>query len=59
MRVRIGIGRPPKGTAVPDWVLGPVEEEGLATQLGLAAEAAGIVVKQGVQRAQNEIHPRS
>lgn len=59
VRVRIGIGRPPKGTAVPDWVLGPVEEEGLATQLGLAAEAAGIVVKQGVQRAQNEIHPRS
>lgn len=65
VRVRIGIGRPPKGTPVPDWVLSPLaqdsehEEKALTEQLELAAEAAGIVVKHGVQRAQNEIHPRS
>ncbi|MCZ9293715.1 aminoacyl-tRNA hydrolase [Corynebacterium sp. c8Ua_172] len=59
IRVRIGIGRPPKGTPVPDWVLGPVEDEGLADQITLAAEAARLTVTDGLQRAQNVIHPKS
>ncbi|MCQ4618613.1 aminoacyl-tRNA hydrolase [Corynebacterium sp. CCUG 59401] len=65
VRIRIGIGRPPKGMPVPEWVLSSLpqdsehEEKALTEQLELAAEAAGIVVKHGVQRAQNEIHPRS
>lgn len=64
VRVRIGIGRPPKGTPVPDWVLGPLpqdsaeEQNDVTAQLGLAAEAAEIVVKQGVQKAQNAIHSK-
>ena len=50
---------------MPEWVLSSLpqdsehEEKALTEQLELAAEAAGIVVKHGVQRAQNEIHPRS
>ena len=58
IRVRIGIGRPPKDMPVPDWVLSPVEDEGLETQITNAAEAARLVVTDGLQRAQNEIHSR-
>lgn len=58
IRVRIGIGRPPKGMPVPEWVLGPVDSEGLETQITNAAEAARLVVTDGLQRAQNDIHSR-
>lgn len=58
IRVRIGIGRPPAGVPVPDWVLSPVEDEGLHVQIATAAEAARLVVTEGLQRAQNEIHAR-
>ncbi|WP_087116369.1 aminoacyl-tRNA hydrolase [Corynebacterium urinipleomorphum] len=58
IRVRIGIGRPPTGMPVPEWVLGPVDSEGLGTQIATAAEAARLVVTHGLQRAQNEIHAR-
>lgn len=58
IRVRIGIGRPPKNMPVPDWVLSPVEGEGLDTQIATAADAAHLVVTQGLQRAQNDIHAR-
>lgn len=55
VRVRVGIGRPPKGTPVPDWVLGPVSgDEAIST----AAEAAELVCAQGLSAAQNEIHAR-
>lgn len=55
IRVRIGIGRPPAGIAVPDWVLGPVSgEEDIAT----AARAAQLVVTEGLAKAQNVIHAR-
>ena len=59
IRVRIGIGRPPKGMPVPEWVLSPVDAEGLDAQIATAAEAARLVVEHGVSRAQNEIHGRS
>lgn len=58
IRVRIGIGRPPKGTPVPEWVLSPVDDEGLDAQIATAADAARLVVEEGLQRAQNEIHAR-
>lgn len=55
VRVRIGIGRPPAGVAVPDWVLGPVSGD---ERIGLAAEAARLVVAEGLAKAQNVIHAR-
>ncbi len=58
IRVRIGIGRPPKGMPVPEWVLSPVDDEGLDAQIATAADAARLVVEDGLQRAQNEIHAR-
>ncbi|MDK8625841.1 aminoacyl-tRNA hydrolase [Corynebacterium appendicis] len=58
IRVRIGIGRPPKGMPVPEWVLSPVDDEGLDEQIATAADAARLVVEEGLQRAQNQIHAR-
>lgn len=58
IRVRIGIGRPAKDMPVPDWVLSAVDYEGLDAQITTAAEAARLVVTEGLQRAQNEIHAR-
>ena len=56
--VRIGIGRPPKGMPVPEWVLSPVDDEGLDERIATAADAARLVVEEGLQRAQNQIHAR-
>lgn len=58
IRVRIGIGRPPKGMPVPEWVLSPVDHEGLDEQIATAADAARLVIEEGLQRAQNDIHSR-
>ena len=55
MRVRIGIGRPPAGVAVPDWVLGPISGD---ERIDLATEAARLVVAEGLAKAQNVIHAR-
>lgn len=54
LRVRIGIGRPPAGIAVPDYVLGGVDKPMSAE----AAEAARLITEVGLQKAQNEIHLR-
>lgn len=59
LRVRIGISRPPKGMPVPDYVLGSIEGgPELDTAIATAADAARLIVEQGLNKAQNEIHTR-
>lgn len=59
IRVRIGVARPPKGVPVPDHVLGPVDAgEGFDEAIATAADAARLVVTEGLTKAQNEIHSR-
>lgn len=61
VRVRVGIGRPPEGTSVPDWVLSDIHNDihgDLDDQLALAAEAVRLVVSEGLAKAQNTIHAR-
>lgn len=59
LRVRIGIGRPPKGSSIPDYVLGPVSGgAGFDEAITTAAEAAELVVREGLAVAQNRIHSR-
>lgn len=55
LRVRMGIGRPPNGMAVPDWVLSPIEGD-ISGQVALAAKAVQLIVSEGVAKAQNVIH---
>lgn len=55
LRVRIGIARPPQGVSVTDHVLGPVDG---GENIGLAAEAARLIIEQGLGKAQNSIHSR-
>ena len=60
VRVRVGIGRPPKGSgiAIPDWVL--AEFTATPTDaIALAADAVHAITSTGLAQAQNEIHPRS
>lgn len=59
LRVRIGIGRPEKGTPIPDYVLGPVDATaGFDEAIATAAEAATLIVTEGLNKAQNTIHSR-
>ena len=55
LRVRIGIARPPQGVSVTDHVLGPLDG---GENITLAAEAARLIVEQGLNKAQNVIHAR-
>lgn len=55
LRVRMGIGRPPQGMAVPDWVLSPIEDD-ISGQVALAAKAVQLIVSEGLGKAQNVIH---
>ena len=55
LRVRMGIGRPPKGMAVPDWVLSPIDGD-ISGQVALAAKAVRLIVSEGLEKAQNVIH---
>lgn len=55
LRVRMGIGRPPKGVAVPDWVLSPIDGD-ISGQVALAAEAVQLIVSEDLGKAQNVIH---
>lgn len=55
LRVRMGIGRPPQGMAVPDWVLSPIDGD-ISDQVALAAKAVQLIVSEGLGKAQNVIH---
>lgn len=60
VRVRIGIGRPPKasGITIPDWVLAEFASNP-ADAVALAADAVRAITSTGLAQAQNDIHPRS
>lgn len=59
LRVRIGIARPPKGSSIPDYVLGPVDAgAGFDAAIATAAESARLIVTEGLSKAQNQIHSR-
>ncbi|QNQ89913.1 aminoacyl-tRNA hydrolase [Corynebacterium poyangense] len=59
LRVRIGIGRPDPGTSVVDHVLGPVDTgPDFDALISTAAEAARLIVQQGLVQAQNQIHSK-
>ena len=59
LRVRIGIARPPKGSSIPDYVLGAVDAgAGFDDAIATAAEAAHLIVTEGLDKAQNQIHSR-
>ena len=60
LRVRVGIGRPSKGGSIPDWVLAPVDASAaLDSTIATAAEAARLIVTEGLSKAQQEIHSRA
>jgi peptidyl-tRNA hydrolase, PTH1 family len=61
LRLRVGVGRPPAGTPVPDFLLRPLSD---AEQLALmpciveATEAAELLVDHGSERAMNLVNRR-
>lgn len=61
LRVRVGVGRPPRGTSVPDWVLAPIDSAAsadLGAGVALAARAVELILAEGLTAAQNQIHRR-
>ena len=59
LRVRVGIGRPAKGSSIPDWVLAPVDATPeFDASIATAAQAARLIIAQGLGKAQNEIPSR-
>ncbi len=62
LRVRVGIGRPPGRQDAADYVLkdfSAVERKELDLLLVEAADALELLVANGLEPAQNEVHPRS
>ena len=59
VRVRIGIARPPKGSSIPDYVLGPVNAgTGFDDGIALAAQSVKEIIASGLNKAQNTIHSK-
>ena len=58
IRVRVGIGRPPAGMAVIDYVLGRMDSA-VKEAVPRAADAVEAVVEHGAERAMNEFNTRS
>ncbi|MFI6157527.1 aminoacyl-tRNA hydrolase [Kitasatospora sp. NPDC051170] len=59
VRLRFGIGRPPKGESVGDYVLGRFSEEELAAMPGVldrCADALETLVRLGLNRAQDALN---
>ncbi|MCJ7858128.1 aminoacyl-tRNA hydrolase [Corynebacterium kalidii] len=60
VRVRVGIGRPPAGTGVVEYVLTALDDgTDWDATAGTAADAVDIIVTRGLPAAQHEIHSRS
>jgi PTH1 family peptidyl-tRNA hydrolase len=62
LRVRVGIGRPPGRQDPADFVLkdfSAVERKELELLVVEAADATEALLAQGLEAAQNEVHPRS
>ena len=59
VRVRIGIARPPKGSSIPDYVLGPANAgAGFDDGIALAAQSVKEIIASGLNKAQNTIHSK-
>lgn len=58
LRVRVGIGRPPRGTSITDWVLGDITEEATLAAVERAVQAAVLLTEVGLQATQNQIHSK-
>ncbi|HLM78356.1 MAG TPA: aminoacyl-tRNA hydrolase [Rubrobacteraceae bacterium] len=58
VRVRIGIGRPPVGVTVTDYVLGRMEEA-VKESVSLAADAVEVLIESGSEAAMNQFNVRS
>ncbi|AZA11065.1 aminoacyl-tRNA hydrolase [Corynebacterium gerontici] len=56
LRVRMGIGRPAAGVAVPDYVLSDIDAPTATDLADTAARAVALIVSEGVAQAQQEIH---
>ena len=58
VRVRVGIGRPPGGMTVTDYVLGKMDSS-VRDAIPLAADAVETVVEDGPEAAMNRFNARS
>jgi len=65
VRVRMGIGRPPKGTPVIDFVLSPFEDADIDPESGWmentlrdSVDSVTLIVNNGTDIARNDIHTR-
>lgn len=59
LRVRIGVGRPERGSSIPDYVLGPVNTgPGFDDAIALAALGVKEIISSGLNKAQNTIHSK-
>jgi PTH1 family peptidyl-tRNA hydrolase len=58
VRVRIGIGRPPVGVTITDYVLGRMEEA-VNESVSLAADAVEVLIESGSETAMNQFNVRS
>ena len=60
-RVRVGVGRPPEGWSVSDYVLGkwnPTETKTIASVVDRAADAVESVVRDGLEPSMNHFNQR-
>ena len=58
VRVRVGVGRPPEGMTVTDYVLGKMNAA-VRDAVPVAADAVEMVVEQGAEAAMNRFNTRS